>query len=62
MPRRHLALTREALTTLQSDELAAVSGGATNGPQCQVASLLLWSACVNVGSCGFGCTIDCETS
>lgn len=60
MPRRRLALTREALTTLQSDELAAVSGAGTR--TCPVVSLVLWSACPNVGSCGFGCTIDCETS
>lgn len=54
MPTRRLALQRETLTALDSDELASVAGAiSVPHPLC---NLIYYT---QYPSCGFGCTSQC---
>ena len=59
MSKRRLTLRREALTALQTDELASVAGAiSVPHPVCAVLSVQ-YSQCE---TCGIACTYDCPTT
>lgn len=58
MPNRHLVLNREALTTLDPDDLASVAAGAISQPN---PLCVLSNPRYSCPTCGIACTFDCPT-
>ena len=58
MPSRRLVLSREALVSLEADELSSVAGAISQmHPTCIVTSVQ-YSQCP---TCGIACTMQCPT-
>lgn len=61
MSNRRLALNRENLTTLDSDELASVAGAISNmHPLCLLTTTSAQHS--QCHSCGINCTYDCPSN